>query len=56
MIVAFLVSFPFATMTVLTFVYLAALPLSWRSYQNHVQNGRGQAAPDAAASEVRGVR
>jgi CDP-diacylglycerol--serine O-phosphatidyltransferase len=32
-IVAFLLSFPFLTMTVLTLAYWASLPLSWRSYQ-----------------------
>ncbi len=36
-IVAFLASFPWVTMTVLTLCYLACLPLSWRSYQQHVR-------------------
>jgi CDP-diacylglycerol---serine O-phosphatidyltransferase len=44
--VALLVSFPFITMAVLTIAYLAALPLSWRSYQRLVQNG-GYHSPKA---------
>jgi CDP-diacylglycerol--serine O-phosphatidyltransferase len=32
-IVAFLLSFPFETMTVLSLAYLSSLPLSWRAYQ-----------------------
>jgi CDP-diacylglycerol--serine O-phosphatidyltransferase len=35
LIVAFLVSFPFETMLVLSIVYLACLPFSWRSYDRH---------------------
>lgn len=36
LMVALLVSFPWHTMTVLTLVYLCALPLSWRSHQRYV--------------------
>ncbi len=36
-IVAFLASFPWATMMVLTFVYLGCLPLSWNSYQRQAK-------------------
>lgn len=35
LIVAFLVSFPWETLSVLTLTYIACLPLSWRSYQRH---------------------
>jgi CDP-diacylglycerol--serine O-phosphatidyltransferase len=56
LIVAFLVSFPFLTMAVLTIAYLGALPLSWRSYQQQAMNGRRQETPSGAASEIRGVR
>jgi CDP-diacylglycerol--serine O-phosphatidyltransferase len=55
LIATFLVSFPFVTMAVLTFAYLASLPLSWRSYQRHAADGGGQAAaPAPVASEIRG--
>ena len=37
LIVAFLASFPWETMLALTIVYLASLPLSWKSYQQHRQ-------------------
>ncbi len=53
LIAAFLVSFPFITMAVLTLVYLAVLPLSWRSYQRLAMNGGPQPAKPAG-SEVRG--
>ncbi len=36
LIIAFLASFPWETMTVLTLCYLGCLPLSWRSYQRHL--------------------
>ncbi len=49
LIVAFLASYPWATMTVLTLCYLACLPLAWRSYQQHVS--ADSAARDAAAGE-----
>ncbi len=45
-IVAFLASFPWETMTVLTLCYLASLPLSWHSYQRHV---RAESEAEAAA-------
>jgi CDP-diacylglycerol--serine O-phosphatidyltransferase len=51
LIVAFLVSFPFLTLSVLSLAYLGSLPLSWRSYQHQAVNGAGQAA--SATSEVR---
>ncbi len=46
LIVAFLASFPWETMTVLTLCYLACLPLSWRSYQRHqrAENGASESA------------
>jgi CDP-diacylglycerol--serine O-phosphatidyltransferase len=52
LIVAFLASFPFLTMSVLTLAYLGSLPLSWRSYQQQAMNGGPQAAA-SATSEVR---
>jgi CDP-diacylglycerol--serine O-phosphatidyltransferase len=38
LIVAFLVSFPWETMSVLTLAYLVCLPLSWRSFQRHARS------------------
>ena len=37
LIVAFLASFPWETMTLLTLCYLVCLPLSWRSYHQHLR-------------------
>jgi CDP-diacylglycerol--serine O-phosphatidyltransferase len=45
-IVAFLASFPWETITVLTLCYLVSLPLSWRSYQRYLRAER--TAADAA--------
>ncbi len=47
-IVAFLASFPWATMTVLTLCYLACLPLSWHAYQRHLR-AEGEAKEAATA-------
>ena len=57
LVVAFLVSFPFVTMAVLSLAYLGALPLSWRSYQWYLLNGQADRAkpPEAGASEIRGL-
>jgi CDP-diacylglycerol--serine O-phosphatidyltransferase len=55
LIVAFLVSFPFVTMAVLTVMYLGALPLSWKAYQQQAQNGGAATAAESATSEVRGL-
>jgi CDP-diacylglycerol--serine O-phosphatidyltransferase len=55
LVVAFLVSFPFLTMSVLALVYLAALPLSWRSHQRQASGAAGASAAPRG-SEVRGVR
>jgi CDP-diacylglycerol--serine O-phosphatidyltransferase len=44
LVVAFLLSFPWQTMTVLSLVYIASLPLSWRAYQRRL-------AADAAAEK-----
>jgi CDP-diacylglycerol--serine O-phosphatidyltransferase len=49
LIVAFLASFPWETVTVLTLCYIACLPLSWRSYQRH-QRAESEASGVAAAS------
>jgi CDP-diacylglycerol--serine O-phosphatidyltransferase len=46
LIVALLLSFPWQTMTVLSLVYIASLPLSWRAYQRRL------AADTAAAKDV----
>jgi CDP-diacylglycerol--serine O-phosphatidyltransferase len=50
---AFLVSFPWETMTVLTFAYLGCLPLSWNSWQRHLkaQNGRAEKVVGARATD-----
>ncbi len=46
LIVAFLASFPWQTMTVLTLCYIACLPLSWRSHQRHQRaENEAKAAP-----------
>jgi len=37
LVVAFLVSFPWETMSALTLAYLVCLPLSWRSFQRHAR-------------------
>ncbi len=37
LLVAFLLSFPFETMAVLSLAYWACLPLSWRSYERHLR-------------------
>jgi CDP-diacylglycerol--serine O-phosphatidyltransferase len=41
LLVAFLLSFPFETMTVLSLAYWACLPLSWRSYERHMRADAG---------------
>ena len=50
LIVAFLASFPWETMTVLTLCYLACLPLSLRSYHRYrrAEGGTSEAAADAS--------
>jgi CDP-diacylglycerol--serine O-phosphatidyltransferase len=45
LVVALLLSYPWHVMTVLTLAYLAALPLSWRSFER-------QARADAAKAEA----
>ncbi|MEX0851735.1 MAG: CDP-diacylglycerol--serine O-phosphatidyltransferase [Bauldia sp.] len=50
LIVAFLLSFPFETMMVLSLVYLGCLPASWRAYHRHLRTELGEkSAGDAAA-------
>lgn len=56
LIVAFLVSFPFLTMAVLAIAYLAALPISWRTFHLQATNRQRTETPSGAASEVRGLR
>jgi len=48
LVVAFLLSFPWQTMTVLSLVYLASLPLSWRAFHRRL-------AADATAAKSRGT-
>jgi len=43
--VAFLLSFPFETMTVLSLAYLGSLPLSWRAYQRRQHRESRDDAP-----------
>ena len=59
LIVAFLASFPWETMTVLTLCYIACLPLSWRSFHEHLRveaeaaaAADGVARPGAAAGKL----
>ena len=52
LIVAFLISFPWETMSVLTLAYLGALPLSWRSYQRQLQADAMRSAVTPAGSET----
>lgn len=44
LVVALLLSFPWHTMTVLTLMYLVALPLSWRSFHRQLAAGKAEAA------------
>lgn len=52
--VAFLVSFPWQTMSVLALAYLGALPLSWRSYQRQLQAEAAKAAGTPASGSGTG--
>jgi CDP-diacylglycerol---serine O-phosphatidyltransferase len=54
LIVAFLASFPWETMTVLTICYIACLPLSWRSYQQHLRAEGKEAGAAPAGDETDG--
>jgi CDP-diacylglycerol--serine O-phosphatidyltransferase len=47
LVVGFLASFPWHTMTVLSLVYLASLPLSWRAYQRRLAADEVAAATPA---------
>jgi CDP-diacylglycerol--serine O-phosphatidyltransferase len=49
LVVGFLASFPWQTMTALSLVYLASLPLSWRAFHRRL------AADEGAATTARGV-
>ena len=52
LVVAFLASFPWQTMTVLSLVYLASLPLSWRAFQRRLAaDARAKVDGDAKGSE-----
>jgi CDP-diacylglycerol--serine O-phosphatidyltransferase len=43
LLVAFLVSFPWETMTVLSLIYLGCLPLSWNSFRRYKHRAAGDA-------------
>lgn len=45
LVVAFLVSFPWETMTVLSLIYLGCLPLSWNSYRRYKHQAASDTAP-----------
>lgn len=49
LIVALLVSFPWQTMSVLSFAYLVSLPLSWRAFQRRMSADAALAAREAKA-------
>ena len=52
LVVAFLASFPWQTMTVLSLFYLASLPLSWRAFQRRLAaDARAEVDGDAKGSE-----
>jgi CDP-diacylglycerol--serine O-phosphatidyltransferase len=48
LVVAFLVSFPWETMTALSLVYLASLPLAWNAYQRHSRLDAARTAEPSA--------
>ncbi|SDB43637.1 CDP-diacylglycerol--serine O-phosphatidyltransferase [Bauldia litoralis] len=51
LVVALLVSFPWETMSVLTLMYLGALPLSWRSFHRHMAKDAGH-PPEANGDAI----
>jgi CDP-diacylglycerol--serine O-phosphatidyltransferase len=51
LVVAFLLSFPWETMTVLSIVYLASLPLSWRAFHRRMRADRREADPAVPAGD-----
>ena len=48
LVVAFLVAFPWETMTVLTLAYLASLPAAWKAYERHRRQDAAKATLPAA--------
>jgi CDP-diacylglycerol---serine O-phosphatidyltransferase len=48
LVVAFLVSFPWETMTALSLAYLASLPLAWNAYQRHLRQDAAKAGEPSA--------
>lgn len=52
LVVAFLLSFPWQTMTVLSIAYLASLPLSWRAYHARLAADEAAAGQGAAGQDV----
>lgn len=52
LVVAFLLSFPWQTMTVLSLAYLASLPLSWRAFhRRRAADAAAPATPEPVAPE-----
>jgi CDP-diacylglycerol--serine O-phosphatidyltransferase len=51
LIVALLLSYPWEMMTVLTFVYLASLPVSWNAWERRIKADK---AAEAAAAQTEG--
>jgi CDP-diacylglycerol--serine O-phosphatidyltransferase len=54
LVVGFLASFPWQTMTVLSLVYLASLPLSWRAFHKRLAADATAARPSEAEGETNG--
>jgi CDP-diacylglycerol--serine O-phosphatidyltransferase len=54
LVVGFLASFPWQTMTVLSLAYLAALPLSWRAFHKRLAADAAAARPVEAEVEATG--
>jgi CDP-diacylglycerol--serine O-phosphatidyltransferase len=54
LVVGFLASFPWQTMTVLSLAYLAALPLSWRAFHKRLAADAAAARPVEAEVEANG--
>ena len=52
LVVAFLLSFPWQTMTVLTLAYLGSLPLSWRGFQRRLEHDAAIRPPGPANDSV----
>jgi CDP-diacylglycerol--serine O-phosphatidyltransferase len=51
-LVAMLFTYPYQTLTALTVVYLGFIPLSWRNFQDKVQQGEAAAEQAGASADV----